>query len=350
MPLFSVVIPLFNKQPFIRRCIESILRQTVQDFEINVVDDGSTDGSSDVVRSIQDPRVNLIVQANRGVGAARNTGIAAARGRLIAFLDADDEWRPFFLEAMRTLHQSYPQAGLLATGYRRCLSLDYRFDRELTLVSPPARPQFLLNNFLRVAIFSNFVTSSSTAVARSVIDTLGGFDEDAAFGEDLEFWLRIALRYPTAFDARILAICHSEAANRACNRRPKKAQYPPAIRTLRAALEQRIVSDEMVRDAFTYIDLWRMQYVYWHLQFRDVEGARYLLKEQFLRVRFRIEAFLLRIGIRSLPVRLILALKYKPTNLWSWLRQPIIGQRILGSGERRLGRQVLVRIVPQHPV
>ncbi len=96
MPLISVVIPLYNKEPYIKRAIDSILAQKIQDYEIIVIDDGSTDKSAEVVKSFPDPRIRLIQQENAGVSAARNRGIEEAKAELIAFLDADDEWTPIF--------------------------------------------------------------------------------------------------------------------------------------------------------------------------------------------------------------------------------------------------------------
>src|SRR5687767_11003972 len=91
-PWFSVVVPLYNKRSFIRRAVVSVLSQSFTDFELIVVDDGSTDGSFEEIRDIADPRLRLIHQRNQGEGLARNTGMAAARGVWIAFLDADDMW------------------------------------------------------------------------------------------------------------------------------------------------------------------------------------------------------------------------------------------------------------------
>jgi len=346
MPLFSVIVPLYNKRLYIRRCIESILRQTVQDFEINVVDDGSTDGSGDVVRSIADSRVRVIVQANQGVGAARNRGITEATGQLVAFLDADDEWHPSFLEAVKNLHLAYPQAGILATGYRRCFGRGHRFDREVTLAHAPSSPQCLVSEYLRIAALGPFVTSSSSAIRNHVFEDVGVFLEGEPFGEDREFWLRICLKYPLAYDSRILAIYHSEAEGRAYDRKPVKSQYPPAVGTLQAAIQGQTLSASRVQDAHLYIDQLRIHYAYWHLGMRDIDGAKGLLSERYFTAGYRIEAALLRLGLRLLPTRLIVALKYKPLTFWSWLRQPTLAGRILGSGETTLGRVLSVRIVP----
>ena len=109
-PTISIVIPLFNKEAYIRRSIDLGFAQTFADFEVIVVDDGSTDDSADIVRRYSDPRIRLIRQENAGVSAARNRGIAAATTPFVALLDADDEWRPGFLEKVSHALSCYPDA------------------------------------------------------------------------------------------------------------------------------------------------------------------------------------------------------------------------------------------------
>src|SRR5690349_15003647 len=100
LPSVSVIVPLFNKRAYIRRCLESIQRQTIRNFEVIIVDDGSSDGSGEIAAAWPDSRFHSVRQANGGPGAARNRGIEEARAGLIAFLDADDEWDDGFLEAI----------------------------------------------------------------------------------------------------------------------------------------------------------------------------------------------------------------------------------------------------------
>ncbi|MDP4270339.1 MAG: glycosyltransferase family A protein, partial [Bacteroidota bacterium] len=109
--LFSVIIPLYQKGPFIARAIESVLCQTYKEFELIVIDDGSTDNGANIVEQITDHRLTLIRQENRGVSAARNKGISLAKGDYIGLLDADDKWEADFLMEMKRLIETYPGCG-----------------------------------------------------------------------------------------------------------------------------------------------------------------------------------------------------------------------------------------------
>ena len=118
-PVFSVIVPVHNKEPHIRRAIESIRQQSHRSLEILVVDDASTDGSMDVVHSVDDERIRVFSRSEPGPGgyAARNLAIENARGRWLTFLDADDEWRPDHLATLDSLSQSCPDVDFLSTGW-----------------------------------------------------------------------------------------------------------------------------------------------------------------------------------------------------------------------------------------
>ena len=115
--MFSIIIPLYNKEASIAQALDSVLAQEYQDFEIVVVDDGSTDGGASVVENYGDARIRLVRQANAGVSAARNRGIEEARGEYVAFLDADDVWMPGFLSEIAALQREFPQCRAQATNY-----------------------------------------------------------------------------------------------------------------------------------------------------------------------------------------------------------------------------------------
>lgn len=216
MPLASVVIPLYNKEPHIKRAIDSVLAQKVQDFEVIIVDDGSTDKSAEVVKSFTDSRIRLIQQKNQGVSAARNRGAKSANSDLIALLDADDEWTPTFLETIIRLNRKYPEAGMYCTAYN-----EYVYGKIQTInykVIPPASWEGLLSNyFLSAALGPHPVCSSSVCIPKDIYISVGGFQVGAPWGEDDDFWGRIAIKYPVAFSQSTGAICYKNATNRACN-------------------------------------------------------------------------------------------------------------------------------------
>ena len=208
MASFSDVISLYNKEQTIERTIRSVLKQTVQDFEIVVVDDGSTDCGPQVVEGIRDTRIRLIQQENQGVSAARNRGITEARSDLIAFLDADDEWKPAFLETIERLSIDFPQAAVFATSYFYCEG-DGRTRPPGFRGLPDPPWEGILEDYFGVAARSDPpLWSSAIAVKKEAICAVGGFPVGVTSGEDLLTWARLAIKYKIAFSSERLSIFH----------------------------------------------------------------------------------------------------------------------------------------------
>lgn len=210
--MISVVIPLYNKQRCIRSTIESVLNQTYSDFELIVVDDGSTDDSASVVAELSDPRIHLVRKANGGVSSARNAGIRQATSEYIAFLDGDDLWEPEFLEEVNKMITDFPEAGIWGTSYF--------FLKQGAKVSA-GKP--LPDGFYGIIDNSSWNLAHvycSTAVCcrKSALEEIGGFDERIAYGEDTEVWWRIMLRHPAAYSNRSLAVYRFDEENRAMNK------------------------------------------------------------------------------------------------------------------------------------
>jgi hypothetical protein len=222
----SVVIPLFNKARHIARAVNSVYRQTWQADEIIIVDDGSTDGSDEVVRRIADARLRLITQPNAGECAARNRGIAAATHDLVAFLDADDEWLPVFLQTVAGLRQKYPECGIYATAYSMC--------REGVTLKPhfqgcPASPTGgMLADYFKSTVAAPPVTSSSAMIPKRALQEISGFPVGVKRGGDLATWARIALQFRIAWSPIAGAIYHLSADNRACDIHPAHHDVPGA--------------------------------------------------------------------------------------------------------------------------
>ena len=199
---FSVIIPLYNKAPYIRKALESVLAQTYTDYELIIIDDGSTDGSAEIAEAflqelpasrLSPLAFRLLKQKNAGVSAARNNGFSVSSAEYIAFLDADDWWEPTYLERMAQLINDYPVAGLYACNY---------------VYYKPGKTHVAINNIesgyfnYPKAYFEGGVMpimSISVAIPRKVFDELGGFPLGIKLGEDFLLWSKIALRYSVAF-------------------------------------------------------------------------------------------------------------------------------------------------------
>jgi glycosyltransferase involved in cell wall biosynthesis len=185
-PAVTVIIPTFNRAAIVGRAIRSVLAQTFEDWELIVVDDGSTDGTEQGVRSFSDHRIKYIRhERNRGGAAARNTGIRCARGEYVAFLDSDDEWLPGKLEKeLDVFRDCDPEVGLVYSGK---IILDER--GKVLKVRMPTKAGWVHEALLNW----DFIGSCSrVTVKKQVLDRVAGFDETFSNCEDHDLWLRVA--------------------------------------------------------------------------------------------------------------------------------------------------------------
>ena len=224
-PLFSVIIPLYNKAPYIKRAIDSVLAQTIHDFEIIVVNDGSTDGGENIVAEYSDSRIFLINQKNSGVSVARNNGVNVANSDYIAFLDADDEWLPGFLNEIQNMINQYPYAGLYSTAVE--LVYGDRIERENHLI--PTYKNVIeyntnpieLNEYFRTCVLMGYspITSSSHVVTKDALKSVGYYNPTSHLSEDLEVWGKLAytsvpIIYSFSIQSRIHVIAENKATDR----------------------------------------------------------------------------------------------------------------------------------------
>ena len=182
-PEFSIIIPTYNRLEFLKKAVSSVVAQTHSDYEVIVVDDGSTDGTMEYLGSLG-ACVKVLSQANRGPGSARNLGVQHAIGTYIAFLDSDDSWYPWtlatFHEAIRNFHE--PSVISAATLEFQGKVPDVKQDRF-------AAKHFV--DYFKTAKDPAYVGSGAMVVKRSIFDRAGGFDETMSVGEDLDFYFRI---------------------------------------------------------------------------------------------------------------------------------------------------------------
>lgn len=277
----SVVISLYNKESSIRTAVECALRQTCSVMEVIIVDDGSTDGSAEVVKGLVkeyfwrgDGIIRLVSQANSGVSAARNTGIREAKGEWIAFLDADDIWKSNHIEQITRLHEAFPQAAVLSTNYEIVTSAEvqnpnaisekrngdsiFSFDDLFSanaVSSQEGCEGFIVNDFYGRLLFGKHVICSSTAVVkRTSLLEIGGFDTCMSKGEDLDCWERLYEKEIFAQSDAVTALYVS---------------YPPDGNATRKVGDVRTYAVYLDKTAFRWRsdkDLYRFKVVYGYLK------------------------------------------------------------------------------------
>jgi len=185
MPEVSIIVPCYNHGHYLSDALQSVLAQTFADWEAIIVDDGSTDDTRSVAAQFVDPRIRYIYQDNQGLSAARNTGIRAAQGELVALLDADDAWQPAFLETMTGALASEPCANAAYCGFRYMDGDGNPLPTAVCRVVPPEQ-------FRAEMLKGSWLGACAVVVRRSAYEEAGPFDEALPACEDTDMWLRIA--------------------------------------------------------------------------------------------------------------------------------------------------------------
>lgn len=207
--MFSIIIPLYNKAPYIEKAIRSVTAQSCHDYELIIVDDGSTDGGDQIaVRLCEEAGGRLIRQHNSGVSITRNNGVMAAKYDYIAFLDADDWWDPDYLLKMKHLIELYPDAGIYSCGYyiykpggvrKARIGVDADFSKGL------------INYFQVYAKTLEMpVWTGAVILKKHIFISENGFNSKLKLGEDFDLWVRISLSYPVVFLHEYLAYYNQE--------------------------------------------------------------------------------------------------------------------------------------------
>ena len=185
-----MLISTYNRLPKVKEAIDSVLKQTYRDFELWVVDDGSTDGTGELLKVFGN-KIKYLCQVNRGVSAARNLGLKVSRGKYVAFLDSDDLWEPRKLEIQVRCMEANPQFPLCYT--------DEIWIRMGVRVNPKKKHAKYSGWIFEKCLPLCIISPSSAIMKRTLLDEIGGFDENLPVCEDYDFWLRVTRRYPVLF-------------------------------------------------------------------------------------------------------------------------------------------------------
>ena len=196
-PSISVVIPLYNKRQYIERTLRSVAGQSFDDFEIIVVNDGSSDGGDKLVGNFPDDRIRLVTQENGGVSLARNRGISEAQADYVAFLDADDEWKPRYLETVWRLKKEFPAGRIFATSYEIRYVDGKKFVPQIQFAG--ARQVDLSTYIDHCTRHSLMICSSAIMCHKPLLEMVGMFPVGQKRGEDLDTWFRLLLEGPLIY-------------------------------------------------------------------------------------------------------------------------------------------------------
>ncbi|MCA1959543.1 MAG: glycosyltransferase [Desulfomonile sp.] len=205
-PFVSVIIPTYNRVELLKQTVDSVRRQTFPDFELIVVNDGSSDGTSEWLDT--QPDIRRLDRENSGIAASRNAGAAIAAGRWFAFLDHDDLWAPDKLEVQAKFAKENPEVALIAARH-------VRIGRNK---ETPRRNRWIKGDLFVKAFSESFIHTSSVMIRRDVFHEIGGFPTRYRFADEFDVWLRIAARHPIAYVDDPLVFIRFYEANTSHNR------------------------------------------------------------------------------------------------------------------------------------
>lgn len=230
-------------------------------------------------------------------------------------LDADDQWVPDFLEAIVSLSERFPEAGICATGYYTIHRRNLRV--ETSIVTENGDRQCLLLDYFKKACVADFVWSSAQAIPRHVYEDIGGFAENEPMGADLDMWGRIALKYPIAYDSRPLAVYHNEAAGRMVMTWRRRPTFPPFVRSGRFALESGGFNPDLVGYLREYLNRLMLQYIQRVIAAGDrPELRKTLFHELYPTKIYRREVIFLKAAQKIFPLRFLYAIQRLKKSRW----------------------------------
>ena len=309
---FSVIIPLYNKEKYISETIHSVLKQTFSDFEVLIVNDCSTDQSLKIVEQIKDDRIKIIQhQENSGLSASRNTGIKAAQGKIITFLDADDLWKEDFLFHISQLSEKFSDCAIYGTDYFESVQNKLYSPKKNLDHFYKVYQYIQIEDFFKASLYNPIYCYSSVAFSKNAVEKIGFFNEYIDYGEDIDYNIRSQTTFKCAYFCKPCAIYRLDVDNQMTS----NALIDKTIPDLESYRKLDQANDSLQQ----YIN---MNHYYYASQFKKVNNDKmfkkhlkaidfsqlskkqiFILKSPFWIYRFlkQIKAFLLEKGVKVTP-------------------------------------------------
>jgi glycosyltransferase involved in cell wall biosynthesis len=282
-PIFSVVIPLYNKEKYILKTVNSVLNQSFKDFEIIIVNDGSTDNSLAKAKEIVDDRIRIVSQVNSGPGAARNRGIKESNGTWISFIDADDEYANDYLHEVFNTAEEIKEAEVI---YSLCyLKTNKNYYIPKVGFSKPKVINYFefTNKFYKEKTIENsllFMHSSCVSVRKNAFIKSGYFLEEVSIGEDTDTWYRLAWTCKIVLIPKILATYNIDDGS---SDHTNKTDFRLRLKTFSYWKNNNLIPSHLLKDSFEYINY----YILWEsyrlaVKGKKIKSANLLIKNLFL--------------------------------------------------------------------
>lgn len=270
MQLVSVIIPLFNKEFTIETTLKSVLEQTYTNFEIIIINDGSTDNSLEIVKKNTDKRIHIFEQENKGAASARNLGINKASSNLISFLDADDFWYPNHLTELIKLYNDFPNCGMYCNRYQTRISkktiINNSFDYSL-----PDDFRGVVPDFFHASKVYKVAISSAVLIPKDVFFTISFFNPEVSSGQDLELFTKIALKREIAVTNKVTVLYRLDIPNSLAKSSISKRKLMDFTQ-----FETEEISNKYLK---IFLDRYRIEYALQYKIVGDTKSANLYLKD-----------------------------------------------------------------------
>ena len=250
-PFFSVIIPLYNKEKYIQNTLNCIFNQSFDNFEVIVVNDGSTDGSLEILKKFSDHRLKIIHEKNQGVSVARNTGMENAKADYICFLDADDTWKENHLQTFYDTITKFPEAKMYCNRYITQISKK-TFIKNI-FIDIDENYEGYVTDFFKSSLINRVALTSAVCIHKDIFNEIGGFNINVSSGQDLEYWIKIAIKYKIAITKNNTLIYNFLEENISLSKTHINNKTIPNF--------SQFLSDEKINKSLKkFLDLYRIEY------------------------------------------------------------------------------------------